>query len=89
VARSAYRKGRRLEHRARALLAAAGYSVVRAAGSKGPVDLIAFNETGFRLVSVKSGSTYASADERAVLELLARPQNASLADRRPLKIELL
>jgi len=31
-------KGRRAEHRARALLEAAGFAVCRAAGSKGPAD---------------------------------------------------
>src|SRR5262245_57930602 len=68
-----YRKGRRLEHRARKLLEDAGFSVVRAAGSKGPADLVAFDAIGFRLISVKSAGRYASAIEREVLQLLPRP----------------
>jgi Holliday junction resolvase len=71
-------KGRRAEHRARALLEAAGFQVCRSAGSKGPADLIAWNTTSIRFVSVKSGTTYASALERETLELLPRPANASV-----------
>jgi Holliday junction resolvase len=75
---NAAHKGRRAEHRARALLEAAGYAVCRAAGSKGPADLVAWNTTAFRFISVKSGSRYASAVEREALQLLARPANASI-----------
>ena len=71
-------KGRRFEHKARALLEAAGFCVLRAAASKGPADLIAWNTTSIRFVSVKSGSAYASAIEREVLLLMPRPPNASV-----------
>ena len=57
-------KGRRAEHRARALLEAEGFAVVRAAASKGVCDLVAWNATSIRLVSVKSGAAYASTAER-------------------------
>lgn len=71
-------KGRRAEHRARALLEAAGFSVCRAAASKGPADLIAWDATTIRFVSVKSGSKYASAVERAALQGLPRPTNSTV-----------
>lgn len=70
-------KGRRAEHRARRLLEAAGFSVCRAAGSKGPADLIAWDAVSIRLISVKSGTRYASAIEREALRLLAVPPNAT------------
>jgi Holliday junction resolvase len=59
------RKGRRLEHHARALLEAQGYVVVRAAGSKGPADLVGVGPADVVLVSVKAGGRYLSAVERA------------------------
>jgi Holliday junction resolvase len=71
-------KGRRAEHRARKLLEAAGFEVCRAAGSKGPADLVAWDAVSIRFVSVKSGTKYASAAEREALQLLMRPANASV-----------
>jgi hypothetical protein len=59
-------KGRRAEHRARALLEAAG-AVCRAAGSKGPADLVAWDTTSIRVV-VKSATKYATAIEREALQ---------------------
>jgi Holliday junction resolvase len=75
---NAAHKGRRAEHRARALLEAAGFAVCRAAGSKGPADLVAWDTTSIRFISVKSGTKYASAIEREALQLLPRPVNASI-----------
>jgi Holliday junction resolvase len=72
------RKGRRAEHRARDLLLAEGYQVTRAAGSKGVVDLIAWNGDAIRFLSIKSGTKYASAIERAALAALPRPACASV-----------
>ena len=71
-------KGRRAEHRARALLEELGYTVTRAAGSKGLVDLVAWDAVSLRLVSVKSGTTYASSIEREGLQLMPRPPLASV-----------
>lgn len=71
-------KGRRAEHRARALLEAVGYSVCRAAGSKGPADLVAWDALSIRFISVKSGKRYASAIEKEALQLMARPANSSI-----------
>jgi len=51
---------------------------MRAAASKGPCDLVAWNATAIRFISVKSGTTYASAVERARLQQLARPACASI-----------
>jgi Holliday junction resolvase-like predicted endonuclease len=72
------KKGARAEHRARGLLEAAGYRVCRAAGSKGPADLVAWDTTSIKFISIKSGTTYASAPEREALQLLPRPANASV-----------
>jgi len=71
-------KGRRAEWRARQLLEQTGYVVLRAAGSKGPVDLAAWDGVSLRLVSVKSGTTYCSAIEREGLQLMPRPPLASV-----------
>lgn len=71
-------KGRRAEHKARAILEAAGFSVTRAAGSKGPADLVAWNDHGVHFVSVKSGTKYLSAIEREALLLMPLPPNASV-----------
>lgn len=71
-------KGRRAEHRARALLEAAGFEVCRAAGSKGPADLVAWDRQSIRFISVKSGTKYASAIERETLQLMLRPPASSI-----------
>ena len=47
-------KGRRNEHRTRDRLAAQGYGVMRAAGSKGTFDLHAYNNAHGRYVQVKT-----------------------------------
>jgi Holliday junction resolvase len=70
-------KGRRAEHRARNILEAADYLVTRAAGSKGPADLIAWNAVQIRFISVKCGTKYASAVEREQLQLMVAPPNAT------------
>lgn len=49
-------KGRRLEHRSRALLEALGYTVVRAAGSKGPFDLVGIGTVDLVLVQCKANA---------------------------------
>lgn len=71
-------KGRRSEHKARHLLERSGFHVMRAAGSKGPVDLIAWDAVSLRFISVKSGTRYCSAIEREGLQLMPRPPLASV-----------
>jgi len=66
-----YHAGRRREYRAQRILEAAGYQTIRAASSKGPVDVIAFKRGDVRFVSVKSGAAYASRTEREGLKTLA------------------
>jgi Holliday junction resolvase-like predicted endonuclease len=70
------RKGRRAEHKARMILRADGFEVIRAAASKGVADLVAWNAETIVFVSVKSGVTYASAEERAALRGMRRPTNS-------------
>lgn len=70
-------KGRRAEHRAQRILEAAGYVTGRAAGSKGPWDVLAFNCNGWRVISVKSGTKYASEAEKEALKLLPLPANCT------------
>ncbi|WP_051275716.1 hypothetical protein [Desulfovirgula thermocuniculi] len=48
-----YRRGYRAELKAREELERQGYLVVRAAGSKGPVDLVAVGPDGVRLIQVR------------------------------------
>lgn len=72
-----YAKGRRAEYRAKGILEAAGFQTTRAAGSKGGADLIAWNTTTIRFISVKSGTKYASAIEREALQLLPVPACAT------------
>lgn len=69
-------KGRRAEHRARAILEADGYHVVRAAASKGPADLVAWSDAEIVFLAIKSGTKYASAAERETLRTMRRPANS-------------
>lgn len=52
---NAAHKGRRTEHRARAILEAAGYVCTRAGGSLGLFDMIAVGPQDVRLIQVKAG----------------------------------
>jgi Holliday junction resolvase len=74
---NAAKKGRRAEHRCQRLLESAGFATVRAAGSKGPADIVAFDGVSIRLISVKSGTRYPSAAERDTLRALVVPPNTS------------
>jgi Holliday junction resolvase len=71
-------KGRRAEHRARHLLESSGFTVCRAAGSRGLVDLVAWDSVSLRFISVKSGTRYCSALEREGLQLMPRPACSSI-----------
>lgn len=70
MAANNYVKGRRREYRAQQILERAGYQTIRAASSKGVVDVVAFRRGDVRLISIKSGGAYASAIEREALEAI-------------------
>lgn len=55
TASSKYRRGRDFEYRTKKKLEDAGFLVVRAAGSKGPADLVAFKEGELLFVQCKIG----------------------------------
>ena len=54
VVNKAYKKGYQAELEAKKHLIEAGYSVIRSAGSKGPIDLVCWDINGFRLIQVKN-----------------------------------
>ena len=60
------------------MLEDAGFTVIRAAASKGPADLVAWDAVGLRLIQVKSGRRGASPAERAAFALMPRPANATV-----------
>ena len=74
---SRYQNGRRGEYRVMRPLEAQGYQCVRAAGSHGAADVIAWNGKRVRFVSVKCGSAGLSASERAALATLPVPTNVT------------
>ena len=69
--------GVRGEYRARDWLRAVGFYVVRSAGSKGAIDLVAFNGHSLRLITVKRGGAALSPTERAALLAIPVPPNAT------------
>jgi Holliday junction resolvase len=75
-----YTRGVVIERRAQAELEALGYLVIRAAGSKGPADLVAIAPGGVRLIQCKRTSGRAGSGLRATLRDLAAlsiPDNAT------------
>jgi len=73
----AKRKGNRNEHKAIAILEAAGYSCTRAAGSLGMFDIVAISRQGLRLVQVKSNRDAAPAEREAIELFDGIPPGAS------------
>jgi Holliday junction resolvase-like predicted endonuclease len=71
---SHYARGARLERLARASLQRHGYRVIRSAGSKGPVDLAAFNHEHVLLVQVKAERVTPA--DRQRLAAFTAPPNA-------------
>jgi Holliday junction resolvase len=67
-------KGRRNEHRSRALLERDGYAVTRSAASAGVWDLIGIGAGGFCVVQVKTRD-WPGREETAALEAFAVPVN--------------
>jgi Holliday junction resolvase len=72
-------KGRRNEHRSRALLEASGYAVTRAAASLGVWDLIGVGSTDFVLVQVKTRDWPGSVEMEA-LQAFTVPPNCGLLE---------
>jgi Holliday junction resolvase len=70
-----YRRGRALEYRIRDDLRERGYLVVRSAGSKGAVDLMAVGNGDILLVQSKRDG-WAKPSERAALVVLAEQYGA-------------
>lgn len=74
---SAKRKGARGELRAKRVLEAAGFHVVKAGGSLGAFDLIALGPQGVRCVQVKTGGHNASPAEREAMKLVELPAGST------------
>lgn len=72
-----YRRGARLERLARASLERQGYSVVRSAGSKGKIDLVAWNSEHLRLIQCKAEGA-SDRKTRETLAALQRPTGATV-----------
>ncbi len=64
-----YRLGRDLEYRAKRLLETDGYFVLRAAASKGPVDLVAIKPGQTLFVQCKRSGTLPPAEWNALFDL--------------------
>jgi uncharacterized protein with GYD domain len=74
-------KGRRNEHRSRALLEAMGYEVVRAAASKGAFDLWAIGSKDFIICQVKSNCWPGSVEMETLRAFVAPPNCRKLIHR--------
>ncbi len=72
---SRYAQGARLERIARAEIESLGYTVIRSAGSKGPVDLVGIGRGDIWLVQVKARGRVRPSDKRK-LRRLRCPKNA-------------
>jgi Holliday junction resolvase-like predicted endonuclease len=70
------RVGADAERRLKQQLEAEGYLVVRAAASKGPVDLVAIDGRRVMLIQVKRGRPAGPAERQGLQELAARVPNA-------------
>lgn len=65
-----YVKGRAFEHRVRKIKESNGYTVVRSAGSKGAIDLIAWDQFSFELIQCKIYNANTKKPLRTDIELL-------------------
>jgi len=75
-----YEQGRSGEYRCQTELEAAGYTTCRAAGSKGKIDVIAWNTNEIRFIQVKThrNKTASYKADLAALALLPAPTNATI-----------
>jgi uncharacterized protein with GYD domain len=78
---TAYTRGRRREWQSRRHLEAAGYAVVRAAGSHGAFDLVAFSPADVVLVQVKSNRWPGTVEMAALRAFPAPPHTRKEAHR--------
>ena len=76
-----YAKGARREHASKRLLEARGYAVVRAAGSHGAFDLVAFSAADVVLVQVKSNRWPGTVEMAALRAFPAPPHTRKEAHR--------
>jgi Holliday junction resolvase len=77
MANARYRRGADLERKIRARLEEDGYYVVRSAGSKGVLDLVAFRADQTLFIQVKSGKGKMTRAERMELVDLAADHGAT------------
>ena len=73
---SRYRRGRDLENRTRKELERHNFTVVRSAGSKGTIDIVAWDRLWLRLIQVKTSTRDVTPVEREALEELWIPRGA-------------
>lgn len=73
-----YTSGRRAEWLARDELTVGGYTVVRAAGSKGKVDLVAWNYECVRFIQIKKGTGRVTNDEFEALHSFDIPEHSTV-----------
>jgi len=68
-----YQRGTRLERLARDSLRRNGYTVVRSAGSKGKIDLVAWNGECVRMIQVKAKGALSAKEIEALRALPCPP----------------
>lgn len=90
---SQYSDGRRREYKVRDLLAEAGYDIVRSAGSKGAIDLVAIKTGQILFVQVKTTTPPGPTSWNKLYDLAvcvgAVPVLATCGLRQPIKLEVL
>jgi hypothetical protein len=75
---TAVKRGYEVERIIWKILNSQGYYVLRSAGSRGAVDLIAIREDGIKLIQAKGDTATLRNDERRRLIDIRTPRNASL-----------
>jgi Holliday junction resolvase len=73
-----YHRGRAFEHATRAALVAEGYEIVRSAGSKTKIDLVAFKTSQVLLVQCKLDGHCSPAERCALLRVASLIPNYSV-----------
>lgn len=73
-----YHRGRDFEHRVRAALVADGYDVIRSAGSKTKIDLVAFKAGQILLIQCKLDANASPAERADLLRVTALLPNYAI-----------